>query len=166
MRFYHGSLTDNIEELSTQYSNGKICFTLSRLVALTYLSKAYPNMFRSDKNVEVYDEIVDGLLESVTKGQSGFIYIIETDDFCEIAHGPACGHNHCFYSTRNAKVVKKEKIDDLYKELLKYIQSGEFVVVKPDEQRRKIMIENILNNYEKLEKPLKNKRDFMYLLEK
>ena len=168
MRFYHGSLTDNIEELSTKHSNGKIYFTSSRLVALTYLSKSFPNMFRSNRNVEVYDEVVEGLFKSVTQGQSGFIYTIDIqEDFNKLPQDNNCGHQHCFYSTQNAKIVNKKKVKDLYQELLKYQKSGKFKVITPQEiseQKRKLMIENICKVYNSLEKPLKNKRDFMYML--
>ena len=164
MIFYHGSPNDNITELSIDYSNGKIYFTSSRLVALTYLPRAYPNMFRTDKNLEIYEEIVDGLFENATKGQSGYIYTIETDDFFELEQGPTCGHKHCFYSSKNAKILQKEKIEDVYQELLKYIKTGEFKIVKPDSDRKKEMIENILKDYQKMEKPLKRKRDLINLL--
>lgn len=169
MRFYHGSTEDNIKELSTGCSEGKVCFTSSKIVALTYISKSFPNMFRTQGNIEVYDEIVDGLFQNVTKEQAGFVYTVEVEDYHEIPFGPNCGHKGCFYSLQNTKVVKKEKITDLYEALLKYIKLGQFKVITPrelGEERCEKMIENISNIYDNLEKPLKRKRDFMYLIKK
>ena len=166
MIYYHGSIDGNIKEFNI--SNRKLYITTSRLVALTYISKSFPNMFKTaEDGRECYIDIVDGLYEAVTKKQSGYIYTLDVDDAIEVLQDNNCGHKHCYYSISNVKILKKEKVEDLYQELLFFEEKGEFFIKRANEiseENRKRAIQSICKTYEGLKKPLKGKRDFMYLL--
>ena len=168
MIFYHGSTDGDIKEFNTHNSNRKLYLTTSRLVALTYISKSFPNMFKTaEDDRECFIDIVDGLYEAVTKNQSGYIYTLEVDDATEVLQDNNCGHKHCFYSISDARILNKEEIKDLYKELSVYKEKGDFFIKRANqisEENRKRVIQSIHKVYEELEKPLKGKRDFMYLL--
>lgn len=147
MAFYHGSRDDGITQLTTSHTkDGFVYATSSRLVALTYAARSFPNLFSTSNGKECFWELKPNLFKKMTQGKSGYIYTLEEKNFEPIPQGPKCGHKNCFKVAENVKVVKKEYIPDVYQELLKYIQSGEFLLVSyknMDSARREKMTKDI-----------------------
>lgn len=134
MQFFHGSRDGGILELTTSHSkDGYVYATSSRLVALTYVARSFPNLFTSINDRECFLEVKSNIFEKMTKNKSGYIYLLEAKDFEPVPQGPRCGHKCCYRIKENVKVVSKECIEDAYEELLKYVKSGEFKIVHEDE---------------------------------
>ncbi len=131
MKFYHGSKDGEIKRLDRNHSrDGFVYATSSRLVALTYAVKARPNLFTTEKGKECFLEVFPNLFEKVVEGKSAYIYTLEDKGFEPIPQSERCGHQHCFRVASNVKIVDKEFIPSIYDELMKYVESGEFVVVR------------------------------------
>ena len=131
MEFYHGSQSAEVRELNTTHSkDGFVYVTSSRLVALTYVARSYPNLFFSKNGKEVFMELKKGLFETMVKGKTGYIYTLENKDYESLPQNNKCGHQHCLRVQENVKVVDKEYIEDVYSELLKYASKGEFEIIK------------------------------------
>ena len=168
MSFYHGSKNPNIIELTTNHSkDGFVYATSNRLVALTYAARSFPNLFSSENGKEVFNEIKPNLFRKMVEGKSGFIYTLEDKKFEPITQSYKCGHIDCFRIKTNVKVVKKEFIEDFYKEFKKYIKNGEFIV-KSYESFSEEKREKMCNNIAMLAKTLtadeiNDKNNFWYL---
>lgn len=140
--FYHGSLNPNITELTTNHSkDGYVYVTSSRLVALTYVARSFPNLFFSKNEKEVFWELKEGLFETMVKGKSGYIYTLEDKLYENIPQNNYCGHQHCLRVKENVKVSDREFVEDVYSELLIYAQKGEFEIIRfetiPEEIRER-----------------------------
>ncbi len=131
MKYYHGSLSPEIKELTTQHSkDGYVYVTSDRLVALTYIARSFPNMFFSKNGKEVFWELKEGLFEAMVKGKSGYIYTLEDKPYEEIPQSNNCGHQHCLRVKENVKVVGREFVEDVYVELMNYAEKGEFEIIR------------------------------------
>lgn len=149
MQFFHGSKDGNILELTTSHSrDGYVYATSSRLVALTYMARSKPNLFSSYNGQECFFELKPNLFKEMVENKSGYIYLLENKDFEQVSQNNKCGHQNCYRTNENVKVVDKEYIQDAYEELLKYVKSGEFKILTEDEiphERKEQMIKQIRN---------------------
>ncbi len=132
MKFYHGCRDGNIKEFKTELSrDGYVYATSSRLIALTYIARVFPNMFKTEKDKEVFIEIVPNFFEDTIKGCSGYVYLMENKkNFIPINQDKNCAHSNSFKIKENVKVVSVEYIEDVYQELNKYIESGQLIIRK------------------------------------
>lgn len=131
MKFYHGSLSPEITELTTNHSkDGYVYVTSSRLVALTYVARSFPNLFFSKNGKEVFWELKPCLFETMVKGKSGYIYTLEDKPYEEIPQSNHCGHLNCLRVKENVRPIDREFVEDVYAELLEYAQKGEFEVIR------------------------------------
>lgn len=150
-QYYHGSSSGTLEELSTNHGrDGRVYVTDSKLVALTYGVRTFPNLFTTLQNgKEGFLEIIPNLFERMTKGKTAYIYELEQGEYTPVVQNNQCGHGHCYSVNHNVKVVGKEHIKDAYEEFLKYIAKGEFVVVKKEDipQQQFKAIISIINNH-------------------
>ncbi len=135
MPYYHGSNAPGIKKLVTSHSlDGKVYVTSSRLVALTYAAKVFPNNFTTRKDgQEIFLEHLPNLFEIMLKGKSGYIYTLEDKNYFPVKQSKNCGHLNCFYINEDVNVIKCEFIEDLYSELLKYAKTGEFKIIPYNE---------------------------------
>ena len=164
MKYYHGSQDANIQELTTVHSkDGLVYVTSSRLVALTYAVRGYPNLFTTSNGKEVFLELVPGIFEKMTKGKSAYIYTLENKKYSKINQNKLCGHTCCYSYNKNVKVIDKEYIDDAYQEFKKYIDKGLFTIIKcEDIPNKEKKIKDILNQKKIIN--LNNKVDYTSLL--
>ena len=165
MQYFHGSQNGNIKELVTTHSrDGYVYATSNRLVAITYAAKAFPNLFSSINGKECFWELKPNLFELMTKNKNAYIYLLQDKDFQPIPQSDRCGHQNCYRVHENVKVIKKEFIKDVYKELLKYAEKGEFKIIRENEippERKSAMIANIVEYAKSLnEEELNNKNNF------
>ena len=141
-KYYHGSQSGEIKELITSHSkDGYVYVTSSRLVALTYIARSFPNLFFTKNGKEVFWELKKGLFEEMVKDKSGYIYTLEKKDYESIPQNNKCGHQYCMRVKDNVKIVEKEYVENVYEELLKYLGKGEFEIIRydniPEEVREK-----------------------------
>lgn len=134
MPYYNGSGKGDIKEFKVSLSrDGYVYATDSRLVALTYIARVYPNMFVTRNGKECFLEIVPDFFEKTVKGRSGYLYTLENaQGFESVPQSNKCGHTHVVRISKDVKVTKVEFISDIYSELLKYIHSGELIIQKFD----------------------------------
>lgn len=168
MKFYHGSKDANITKLTTHHSkDGYVYATSSRLVALTYAARRYPNLFFSQNGRECFLEIKPNLFEIMTKGKSAYIYTLEQKNFSPVLQNNACGHQHCFKVNEDVCVIGKKYIHDVYNELMKYKARGQFKIIhynEIDEETKNNVIQLIKERVKKLDKQtLENQENFWYL---
>ena len=143
MNYYHGSKSGEIKMLDTEHSkDGYVYVTSNRLVALAYAARTAINLFgtlRADKKIVVFREYLPDFLRKTTDGVSGYIYTLEEKEYEPIKINDHCAFCDCYKVKGNVRVVKREFILNLYEELMKYCESGEFVYRKyeywTDEQR-------------------------------
>lgn len=171
MSFFHGSKNGDIKELTTSHSkDGLVYVTSDRLVALCYASRSFPNLFSTKNGKETFIEIKPDLFKLMTKGKKVYIYTLENRDFVPVKQSTKCGHQNCFYSTENVKVIKKEEIPNAYEEFLKYQKNGEFNLIKYediDEKSKKLITEELENIVEAMSNEEKNdKNQFWYMFVK
>lgn len=165
MEFYHGSKSADIKELVTSHSkDGYVYATSSRLVALTYAARVYPNLFFSMNGKEYFWELKPNLLEKMTKNKSAYIYLLQDKDFEPIPQSNRCGHQNCYRVQEDVKTIKKEFIADAYEGLLKYAEKGEFQIIRENDipiEKKKSMISEIAECAKSLsEEELSNKNNF------
>lgn len=165
MKFYHGSKDGSIKELSTSHSgDGKVYVTNSRLVALSYAVRGYPNLFTTLKSgKEAFLELVPDLFEKMIKGKTAYIYTLENKEYIPVIQNNKCGHTNCYCCNENVSVIEKEYIKDAYVEFFKYIENGEFIVVNyKDIPNREQKIKDIFDNSSKVD--FTNKTNYLNLL--
>lgn len=138
MDFYHGSSTTGLTELrpfSSPYSNlqdAVVYLTTSRQLALHYIwdynrvAVKWPMLHIRDDGVLVFQEMFNGALEFLYSGLSGCVYhcIGEYDINQE------SGVLTCATSNNIVPVVDFEYIDDVFRKILEYEQSGTFIYEK------------------------------------
>ena len=131
MSYYHGSRDDSLKYLSIEHNKDKLVYvTESRLVALTYAVRGYPNLFTTLINgKEAFLELVPNLFEKMTKGKEVYIYTLEDSNYKKIIQNNKCGHKNCYSCDKDVRVVSKEYIKDAYDEFKKYIDSNEFIII-------------------------------------
>lgn len=130
MAFYNGSVDGNIKEFKVvQSRDGFVYATSSWLVALTYIARVFPNLFMTENDKEVFIDVVPNFFENTVKGRSGYLYTLEDNqDFIPIKQNQNCGHANVYKINEDVKVKNVEFIEDVFKELQKYIESGELVI--------------------------------------
>lgn len=168
MKFYHGSKDSNIKQLNANHTkDGFVYATSSRLVALTYAGRCFPNLFSSMNGKEYFWELKPKLFEKMTKGKSAYIYTLEEKEFKPISQNLRCGHQHCYRVSQDVNVVGREFIPDVYDELMKYESTGEFVLMRYeniDETKRKMMIAEIVKCVKSIsDDEINNKENFWHI---
>lgn len=119
MSFYHGSKNSNLKVLKKNHSkDGYVYATTSRLVALTYATRSFPNLFVTDNGKVCFFELIPNLFEKMTKSKKGYIYTLKNIDF-EIVQlqKNKCAHNNCWLTNHDVQIESKETIEDIYVEL-------------------------------------------------
>lgn len=149
MTFYHGSTNPNLKALEKNHSkDGYVYATTSRLVALTYAARSFPNLFVTHNGRVCFLELIPNLFEKMTKFKKGYIYTLVNANFDHVElQKNKCAHQYCYRTSNDVAVVSKETIDDIYSELLKYQKQGEFKIYKNNEipkERRDEMIKEII----------------------
>ena len=165
MGYYHGSKDGTIEELKTDHTkDNRVYVTNSRLVALTYAVREYPNLFTTlPSGKEAFLELIPGLFSEMVKGKKCYIYTLEDRKYVPLDQSDKCGHVNCFYINENVRVIKKEYLQDAYSEFLKYIDMNEFVIVKPEDiPNREKIIQKIIETEGNVD--LSNKESYVSLL--
>jgi len=165
MKYYHGTKDGSLKELTTSHNkDGLVYVTSDRLVALTYAIRGYPNLFTTlPTGKEAFLELVPDLFKKMVKGKSAYIYTLEDREYNEVKQNNKCGHSKCFSYDKNVKVVSKEYIEDAYVEFLKYIEKGQFIVIKfEDIPNREQIIKNILDKASKVD--FSNKENYLHLI--
>lgn len=145
MIFYHGSTNPNLKLLEKSHSkDGYVYATTDKLVALTYAARRFPNLFTTQNDKIYFFELAPNLFEKMTKGRSGYIYTLKDNDFSPvIQQKQKCAHQNCYRTTNDVQILSKEKITDIYEELLKYEKQGKFVIYRyyniPDDTKNKMI---------------------------
>ncbi len=134
MNYYNGTeFNGDIKEFKVSKSkDGYVYATTSRLVALTYIARVYPNTFTTIDGQECFLEIVPNFFENSVKGRSGYLYTLEETNFKPVEQSNKCGHAGAVRTAQDVKVKSVEYIEDIYSELLKYIKSGQLQIKKFD----------------------------------
>ena len=151
--------------MKTDYTkDNRVYVTDSRLVALTYAVREYPNLFTTlPTGKEAFLELVPGLFSAMVKDKQCYIYTLEDKEYIPVSQSNKCGHTNCFCINENICVIKKEYIQDAYVEFLKYIDKNEFVIVKPENiPNREKIIQKIIESESKVN--LSNKESYVSLL--
>lgn len=162
MSYYHGSRNDSLKYLSIDNSKDKLVYvTDSRLVALTYAVRGYPNLFTTlTTGKEAFLELTPNLFKKMTKGKKVYIYTLEDSDYKMVAQNSRCSHSNCYSCNKDVKVIKKECIKDAYDEFLKYIDSNEFIIIKSEDiPNREEIIKDIIEK--QYSSNINNKENFM-----
>lgn len=141
---YHGSVTADIMELkanSPLHGNDKKVVYLTDNIpyALLYIWDGEHNNYSRKfvtgwiKNgIAYYEEVFPNQLETFYKGASGYLYFIEKNaDFFAVD-----GREAMYYSEKNIIVENEVYIEDIYRELIKYETSGQFKLLRFNEQTK------------------------------
>jgi hypothetical protein len=138
--------------------------TDSRLISLTYAVRGYPNLFTTLPNgKEVFLEVVLDLFKKMVKGKKVYIYTLEEKEYKEVQQNKRCGHSNCYSYDGNVQVIQKEYIEDAYKEFMKYIENGEFLILKEENMPNKDkIIQDVLKNKDKVD--FTNKENYLDFL--
>ncbi len=140
MVFYHGTNRGGLTELKPFYSEGSnlkeacVYLSTSRRVALFYIwDYARDPVRRMMMDIQpdkvVFQEMFPGALERFYKGVSGYIYRCEGDYEMREDHGVKT----CAISREPVPVAGVEVVEDVYREILKYQEKGEFVYERYEE---------------------------------
>ena len=148
MTFYHGSTNPNLKVLKKNHSkDGCVYATTSRLVALIYSVKSFPNLFATYNGQPCFWELIPNIFEKMTKFKKGYIYILENHNFDHVElHKNKCSQLYCYRTDNDVQIIRKEIVNDIYSEFLKYQKKGEFKIYKFDEipkEKRDKMIKEI-----------------------
>ncbi len=132
--FYHGSKLEGLKQLEVNKTNhGSIYLTTSRLVALTYAVRGFPNLFISKDGKEVFLEIKPNLFKNMFDKKKAYIYHVESGNYKVAKTNQQTSRDNCYISDRNVKIISCEKIDNAFEELNKYVASGELKLMRFEE---------------------------------
>lgn len=132
MKLYHGSSMCGLKELIPQLSeHGKpyVYFTSSPVLALLYAVKPVPKPFSYypygfEGETIIYSEYWKNAFRELYSGKSGYLYQCDVDD----AFDNPTSINCVYTIEKPIKINKCDEIIDVYKELTKYVKSGELKI--------------------------------------
>ena len=140
--FYHGSDIPGIMQLEARsklHNSEEMVVYLTDNIpyALYYIWDAKRNEYDGKyvtgwiKNeVAYYEEQFPDQLKTFYQGVSGYLYrIADREDIRQVEN-----RENMYYSTERVIIAENIKIDDVYKELLKYEAEGKLVVLRYNEQ--------------------------------
>jgi len=159
-KLYHGSKTGGIERLRVNKTRSdKIFLTESRLAALIYAVRSFPNLFVFQRGREHFLEVKPQLFERLFKGKTAYIYTVEVKDVEKVKTSAKYSRDNCFSVSRDVLVKSCEVIEDALSELSKYVSSGELVLERYEDLSSK-ELEAINKDIEESLLYIKNKKEY------